>query len=220
MSAKCKKCSTTAYSLESISYDNETYHKKCFKCMNCSRPVSLGSVAMIQGDLYCKNCFISLFREKGSYHVFGAKTLPKSLRTGSTDADAPAAAEDAKAAARPLSPRPSEADASISLSDRRQSLKPVATRPSSATDDFMVAVRSKSSSGVKALIEKHGSNPLIQTVNGKTVLQFALGADGSPACAQVMIEALSDRLKDLEAEVLMLKDQLKDGDDPTLVASN
>jgi len=35
------------------------------------------SVAMIQGDLYCKPCFMKVFKEKGSYASFGPKTLPK-----------------------------------------------------------------------------------------------------------------------------------------------
>jgi len=35
---------------------------------------------MIQGDLYCKPCFLKLFKLKGTYHVFGNKTLPASMR--------------------------------------------------------------------------------------------------------------------------------------------
>jgi len=40
---------------------------------------------MIKGDLYCKNCFVRLFKEKGNYAVFGDKTLPKS-RTSVSEA--------------------------------------------------------------------------------------------------------------------------------------
>jgi len=32
----------------------------------------LGAVAMIQGDLYCKNCFVRMFQERGTYTVFKA----------------------------------------------------------------------------------------------------------------------------------------------------
>jgi len=31
---------------------------------------------MIKGDLYCKPCFLKVFKEKGSYASFGVKTLP------------------------------------------------------------------------------------------------------------------------------------------------
>jgi len=34
---------------------------------------------MIKGDLYCKNCFVRLFKEKGNYMVFGDKNLPKGV---------------------------------------------------------------------------------------------------------------------------------------------
>jgi hypothetical protein len=45
--------------------------------------ISLKAVAMIKSDLYCKNCYLRIFHEKGQYSSFGEKTLPrrKSLLT-------------------------------------------------------------------------------------------------------------------------------------------
>jgi len=78
--------------MEAITYDKATYHKTCFKCLNCKKTLQPSSVAMIKGDLYCKNCFVRLFKEKGNYLVFGDKTLPKGVAGAAV---APKAAADA-----------------------------------------------------------------------------------------------------------------------------
>jgi len=74
---KCKVCSKTVYDQEKQVYDKTVWHQACFKCLNCKSRISVKAVAMIQGDLYCKNCFLKTFKEKGSYASFGPKTLPK-----------------------------------------------------------------------------------------------------------------------------------------------
>lgn len=79
---KCPRCQTSVYPMEAIGYDNHVYHKTCFKCLNCSRTVTLGKVAMFQGDLYCKNCYLRMFAEKGNYNVrvtVGARARAGSL---------------------------------------------------------------------------------------------------------------------------------------------
>ena len=73
--AKCVKCSKTVYDMEKQVYDNEPYHKTCFKCLSCSSTLGITAVAKIKGDLYCKVCFKKIFKEKGTYASFGAKTL-------------------------------------------------------------------------------------------------------------------------------------------------
>jgi len=74
---KCKVCSKTVYDQEKQVYDKTVWHQACFKCLSCKRRLDVKAVAMIQGDLYCKNCFLKVFKEKGSYASFGPKTLPK-----------------------------------------------------------------------------------------------------------------------------------------------
>jgi cysteine/glycine-rich protein len=61
--------------MEKITYDGIDYHKTCFKCLKCSKTMTISAVAKIKGDLYCKNCFKAIFKEKGNYASFGAKTL-------------------------------------------------------------------------------------------------------------------------------------------------
>jgi len=76
MSTKCTVCEKTVYDQERQSYDNKHWHQACFKCLSCKRRIDVKSVAMIKGDLYCKPCFLKVFKEKGSYASFGVKTLP------------------------------------------------------------------------------------------------------------------------------------------------
>jgi len=76
MSVKCTVCDKTVYDQERQSYDNRHWHQACFKCLSCKRRIDVKSVAMIKGDLYCKPCFLKVFKEKGSYASFGVKTLP------------------------------------------------------------------------------------------------------------------------------------------------
>jgi len=66
--------------MELLQYDKGTYHRNCFKCQMCASTITnLKSVAMISGDLYCKNCFMKVFKEKGKYSSFNDRP-----HTGST----------------------------------------------------------------------------------------------------------------------------------------
>lgn len=67
---KCSVCQKAAYPQESQTYDQKVFHKSCFKCLNCKSSVTITGVAMFQGDLYCKVCFVRMFKTKGSYGVF------------------------------------------------------------------------------------------------------------------------------------------------------
>ena len=33
------------------------YHKQCFKCSKCRRPLDYGSLAEAENQLFCKNCY-------------------------------------------------------------------------------------------------------------------------------------------------------------------
>ena len=43
------------------------YHKTCFKCSQCSKTLSVGSYAALQGKIFCKPHFKQLFKLKGNY---------------------------------------------------------------------------------------------------------------------------------------------------------
>jgi len=78
LSPKCVKCGLAAYPEESLKYDGILYHKACFKCLNCKSSLSISSVAQFQGDLYCKNCFVRMFKTRGTYNIFKKDGEPAS----------------------------------------------------------------------------------------------------------------------------------------------
>ncbi|RWR72166.1 LIM domain-containing protein WLIM2b [Cinnamomum micranthum f. kanehirae] len=65
---KCATCHKTAYPLEKVTVEGESYHKSCFKCSHGGCSISPSSYAALDGILYCKPHFAQLFKEKGSYN--------------------------------------------------------------------------------------------------------------------------------------------------------
>jgi hypothetical protein len=73
---RCKKCEKSAYPEESIKYDGILYHNACFKCKECKFSLTVKNVAQFQGEVYCKNCFVRMFKTKGTYTVFKEGSTP------------------------------------------------------------------------------------------------------------------------------------------------
>ncbi|XP_043716076.1 LIM domain-containing protein WLIM2b-like [Telopea speciosissima] len=65
---KCATCKKTAYPLEKVTVEGESYHKSCFKCSHGGCSLTPSSYAALDGILYCKHHFAQLFKEKGSYN--------------------------------------------------------------------------------------------------------------------------------------------------------
>ncbi|CAL9079952.1 unnamed protein product [Musa textilis] len=65
---KCATCHKTAYPLEKLTVEGESYHKTCFKCSHGGCKLTASSYAAFEGILYCKHHFAQLFKEKGSYN--------------------------------------------------------------------------------------------------------------------------------------------------------
>ncbi|KAF7816363.1 LIM domain-containing protein WLIM2b-like [Senna tora] len=65
---KCATCGKTAYPLEKVTVEGQSYHKSCFKCSHGGCSLSPSNYAALEGILYCKHHFSQLFREKGSYN--------------------------------------------------------------------------------------------------------------------------------------------------------
>ncbi|CAL9163920.1 unnamed protein product, partial [Musa hybrid cultivar] len=65
---KCVSCKKTAYPLEKLTVEGESYHKTCFKCSHGGCTLTPSSYAALEGIIYCKHHFAQLFKEKGSYH--------------------------------------------------------------------------------------------------------------------------------------------------------
>lgn len=53
-SSKCPCCAKTAYPMESVEVNGETYHKGCFKCVTCGVSLNLGTFLASGGKLYCR----------------------------------------------------------------------------------------------------------------------------------------------------------------------
>jgi len=50
---KCDVCGKTAYPLESVTANEKTYHKLCFKCSICQTTLSLKNFKGFEGKIYC-----------------------------------------------------------------------------------------------------------------------------------------------------------------------
>jgi len=128
---KCKVCLKTVYDQEKQVYDKTVWHIACFKCLNCKRRIDVKGVAMISGDLYCKPCFMKVFKEKGNYSSFGPKTLPKwegdkSALGGSGPAAAPETPPPAS------SPTPEPTTPSTPAATEEPAAAPAADAPAAA----------------------------------------------------------------------------------------
>ncbi|KMZ70502.1 LIM domain-containing protein [Zostera marina] len=75
---KCVTCGKTAYPLEKVTVENESYHKSCFKCSHGGCSLNPSNYAALEGILYCKHHFSQLFKEKGSYnHLIKCATMKR-----------------------------------------------------------------------------------------------------------------------------------------------
>ncbi|KAL5994457.1 Pollen-specific protein [Asimina triloba] len=91
---KCAACQKTAYPLEKVSLEGESYHKSCFRCSYGGCALTPSSYAALDGILYCKHHFAQLFKEKGDYnHVIKVATIKRGNSTEIQPADLPPADE-------------------------------------------------------------------------------------------------------------------------------
>ncbi|GAM18812.1 hypothetical protein SAMD00019534_019870 [Acytostelium subglobosum LB1] len=69
-SDKCQCCSKTVYQTEKVVLEEtdtrRIFHKTCLKCSHCSVILNLGTLAQLDGVLYCKPHFKQLFALKGN----------------------------------------------------------------------------------------------------------------------------------------------------------
>eukprot|EP00038_Savillea_parva_P009376 m.183137 g.183137 ORF g.183137 m.183137 type:complete len:457 (-) comp15731_c0_seq1:249-1619(-) len=64
---KCNVCNETVYFSEKTSADNIVFHKKCFRCAQCNKILSVGTYAALEGQMFCKPCFKKNFKLSGNY---------------------------------------------------------------------------------------------------------------------------------------------------------
>lgn len=60
-------CGKNVYAMEKVKYDEQIFHKRCFKCQDCHKTLQPLKVAKMSGELFCKDCFKKRFRARGQY---------------------------------------------------------------------------------------------------------------------------------------------------------
>jgi len=62
----CPRCGGKVFHAEQMFSKNNTYHKKCFSCKSCKRPLdSVLACDAPDGEIYCKGCYGKKFGAKG-----------------------------------------------------------------------------------------------------------------------------------------------------------
>lgn len=218
---KCKRCNLSVYPMERVDYDAGTYHQLCFKCLNCKSTLQMTSVAMIKGDLYCKNCFKRIFYEKGRYSSFDDKHNEQS------PTDGPSAESSTNVTPRPVTivsppeptlkkipeavPTPAAEPAAqlpvLSVAARRGSFEkpgaPVAcaqpkAEPNSPVSDYALlndAISRKDLTSIHSLLDLKGSSLIFaKNEKGQTLLESTLNDYRHKAMSQELVKWLHNKI--------------------------
>jgi cysteine/glycine-rich protein len=57
---KCHKCDKTVYPAETLMFEQKPYHIKCFKCLHCSKEITVNNAEGKGDKVYCTKCFQEL----------------------------------------------------------------------------------------------------------------------------------------------------------------
>ncbi|CAF1154506.1 unnamed protein product [Rotaria sordida] len=71
----CSRCEKTVYFAEEVKAAGQTFHKQCYKCVNCKKSINGANYSEHDGYLYDNNCYKRLFGPKGVGYGIGAGTL-------------------------------------------------------------------------------------------------------------------------------------------------
>lgn len=72
----CVHCKKPVYDIEQVVCSGLTFHRGCFFCGNCKKPIDLKEAEPEQKtkDIYCKKCYTEKFSPK--HRAFGGSGLP------------------------------------------------------------------------------------------------------------------------------------------------
>ncbi|XP_050411136.1 cysteine and glycine-rich protein 1 [Patella vulgata] len=76
----CPRCGCAVYMAEKVIGAGQSYHKVCFRCGNCKKGLDSTTLAVHEGDIYCRACYGKKFGPKGYGFAGGAAGL--SMDTG------------------------------------------------------------------------------------------------------------------------------------------
>ncbi|MCO5604209.1 hypothetical protein L7F22_058372 [Adiantum nelumboides] len=85
---RCKVCEKRAFLTEQLKTpEGDTFHRACFRCKQCQKPLALDSYAVLEGLPYCKSHFEQLTSKKPS--TAGEPATPPKLSVQKQSTDQP-----------------------------------------------------------------------------------------------------------------------------------
>jgi len=135
--SKCYTCNQTVYPAETLLFEQRPYHAKCFRCLNCSKEMTVNQAEHKGDKVYCQKCFVSLGLHLATLEPVGAggkKETPAPKPASPTPAPVAAAAPAPVAAAPAAEPEPEPEPAAA---------EPAAAAASSSAEDEIAALKQK-----------------------------------------------------------------------------
>uniref|UniRef100_A0A0N4ZAD5 LIM zinc-binding domain-containing protein n=1 Tax=Parastrongyloides trichosuri TaxID=131310 RepID=A0A0N4ZAD5_PARTI len=74
-SKNCKRCNEVVYEAEKVLTAGSVWHKRCFRCVACSKSLQLGQISERNNDIFCNNCYAKDYGPKGYGHGVNCGTL-------------------------------------------------------------------------------------------------------------------------------------------------
>ncbi|PAA49011.1 hypothetical protein BOX15_Mlig016670g3 [Macrostomum lignano] len=62
---KCSRCSGSVYFNERLQATGRVFHRACFKCEDCSKPLEPGGESEHKGQVFCRGCYTRNHGPKG-----------------------------------------------------------------------------------------------------------------------------------------------------------
>uniref|UniRef100_A0A1I8HFE3 LIM zinc-binding domain-containing protein n=1 Tax=Macrostomum lignano TaxID=282301 RepID=A0A1I8HFE3_9PLAT len=62
---KCSRCQSTVYFNERVQASGRVFHRSCFKCADCGKPLEAGGESEHKGEVYCRGCYARSYGTKG-----------------------------------------------------------------------------------------------------------------------------------------------------------
>ncbi|CAG0886285.1 unnamed protein product [Cyprideis torosa] len=75
----CRKCEKQVFQMEMIKAEKASWHKKCFRCKECDKQLSVDTYQSHEGQLYCKPHFRQIFQPKAVEDNFMDSTTPQQV---------------------------------------------------------------------------------------------------------------------------------------------
>lgn len=63
----CRNCEKIVYPLELVIMATQSFHRSCFKCVDCNSVLRMNNASLLGERWFCKTHYLSRFREKGRY---------------------------------------------------------------------------------------------------------------------------------------------------------